>query len=201
MPALEAAEEAALEAAGLRRDELMQHPRVPPLVAGHRGAGGLGLLRVGVLVDSFLRRDRRKDQVGAEAPRQGRKHPAPPRGSPGRHRRAGTPQAVLPEADVPLFHRRQVGVDLRQPGIGLAGRHRAILRRAVDFVLPVLEVAPRVRRVRHGRTDHTTLFPIWVSAKSNPAIMSRPERRSGALSRRFIACAFMRSHLWWSPCS
>ena len=70
---------------------------------------------------------------------------------------ADTPQAVLPEPDVTLLHRRQVGVHLREPGIGLAGRHRAILRRAVDFVLPVLEVAPSVRRVAHDGTDHTTL--------------------------------------------
>src|SRR5690348_7006723 len=46
VPALEAAEEAALQAARLCRDELVQHARVPALVTRHRGPGGLGLPHV-----------------------------------------------------------------------------------------------------------------------------------------------------------
>ena len=42
MPALETGEEASLQAARLRRHELLQDLRVPPLVGRHPGAGGLG---------------------------------------------------------------------------------------------------------------------------------------------------------------
>src|SRR6185369_3641389 len=96
--------------------------------------------------------------VGTEPTRDGRQNTAAPRRATRRDRRPGATQAILPEADMAFFHRRQVGVDLRQARIGLAGRHRAVLRRAVDLVLPVLAVSASVRRLTHGGPDHTTLF-------------------------------------------
>jgi len=50
---------------------------------------------------------------------------------------------------VSFLHRGQVGVDLGEPGIRFTGRHRTILRRAVDFVLPVLEISRGLTAVAH----------------------------------------------------
>ena len=66
-----------------------------------------------------------------------------------RSNRTDFAQSILPERDVGLLHRGQVGVHLGEPGIGFGSRHRTILSRAIDFVLPVLEISRSFVTVAH----------------------------------------------------
>src|SRR5213076_1751831 len=71
-------------------------------------------------------------------------HAAPPRWSARPDLNPGLAKLVLPERDVDLLHPGKVAIDPGQASVGLTLGHRAVLRRAVDFVLPILEVAPTV---------------------------------------------------------
>src|SRR6266542_1476499 len=83
-------------------------------------------------------------------------HSASPGWSTGRGRRPRLPQSILPKRDVSFLHLRQVGVDSREAGIRFTGRHCTILRRTVDFVLPVFEVSGSLVTVTHQSLSPTS---------------------------------------------
>ena len=122
---------------------------MPSLLGGHPGTGGFPLFHVNVLVHLLLRGNGGENQLWPESTRDPAEHSASPGWPTGRDRRPSFEQSILPKRNVSLLHLRQVGVDFDEAGIRFTGRHRAILRGTVDFVLPVLEVSPRLVTVGH----------------------------------------------------
>src|SRR5437870_2473771 len=200
MAALEPAEKAPLHTPRLRQDELLEDLRVPALLRRHPRTRGLWLGDVIVLVCFLACGDGGEDQIGAYPSRDPPEHAAPPRWSAGANLGPGEAQLVLPERDVGLLHPGKVAIDSGQAAVGLTTGHRAVLRRAVDLVLPILEVAPTVLSRSHwastpqGRPSSLRAFgperiwagrldPLRESAASR-AWLAGSLRESASRSRR-----------------